>query len=73
MLYGENSHKIKTIKITYSIQEPIKSGVCIDYSKELIGVIEYLNKDDKKKIYENGDIYQSRNAKRNPTTKGGSS
>jgi hypothetical protein len=46
------------IKISYCIQEPIISGIQIDYSKELVGVIEYLNKGIKKKIFENGDIQQ---------------
>ena len=58
ILNGDSTYKVKLIKISYCIQEPIVSGIYIDYSKELIGVIEYLNKGIKKKIYINGDIQQ---------------
>jgi len=60
IIYGEDTYKLKAIKIFYCIQEPMISGINIDFSKELIGVIEYINRGIKKKIYENGDIQQDK-------------
>jgi hypothetical protein len=60
ILHEKNIIKIKSIGIFFRIYEPIQSKIIIDYSKELIGVIEYLNKGVKKKIFENGEIYQDK-------------
>jgi hypothetical protein len=48
--------KISAYKVSYSIQEPIKNEIEIDYSKELLGVIEYLEKGIKKRIFKNGNV-----------------
>jgi hypothetical protein len=48
--------KIISYKIEYSISEPHTIPIEIDYSKELIGVIEYLQKGTKKSIFKNGII-----------------
>ena len=56
----ENSLKVSLIKVFFSISEPTQNTIVIDYSQELSGVIEYLNKGIKKKIFENGDIDQDR-------------
>ena len=48
--------KLSAYKVMYKIQEPIKSELEIDYSEELLGVIEYLQKGIKKKIFKDGNI-----------------
>lgn len=48
--------KLVSYKIEYTIGKPIKQPIQIDFSKELIGVIEYLEKNTKKSIYKNGVI-----------------
>lgn len=49
--------KISAYKIEYSIPKPISDFTVIDYSQQLIGVIEYLQKGTKKPIFKN-DIIQ---------------
>ncbi len=48
--------KLDGYKIEYSLSEPINKPIEIDFSKELIGVIEYLQKGTKKSIFRNGII-----------------
>jgi len=48
--------KLKGYKIEYSISEPVISSMEFDLSKELIGVIEYLEKGTKKSIFKNGIV-----------------
>jgi hypothetical protein len=48
--------KISAYKVVYSIQEPIKSEIEIDYSKELLGIIEYLQKGIKKRVFKDGIV-----------------
>lgn len=50
--------KLKLIgyKIEFSISKPINEPSEIDFSKELIGVIEYLQKGTKKSIFKNGIV-----------------
>lgn len=48
--------KIAALKIEYSIPNPINSSFENDFSKELIGVIEYLQKGIKKSVFKNGLI-----------------
>jgi hypothetical protein len=55
---NDENLKISVIKISYCIQEPIKGRIHFDFADELLGVIEYLNKGIKKKIFDNGDIQQ---------------
>ena len=58
--HKENKIKVSLIKVFFNIQEPIESKIIIDYSQELLGVIEYLNKGIKKKVFENGNIQQGK-------------
>jgi len=48
--------KIASYKIEYSIEKPINTPIEIDFSKELIGVVEYLQKGTKKSIFRDGII-----------------
>jgi hypothetical protein len=48
--------KIASYKVEYSLSKPITSPIEIDFSKELIGVVEYLQKGTKKSIFKNGII-----------------
>lgn len=56
ILYGDLKLKIKSYKLEYIISKPIEQPLQIDFSKELIGVIEYLKKGIKKSIFRNGII-----------------
>ncbi|MEO9523581.1 MULTISPECIES: restriction endonuclease [Marinobacter] len=49
-------YKIKGYDVTYSLSEPHVEKIVIDFSKELVGVIEYLQKGTKKSIFRNGII-----------------
>lgn len=54
---GENfRYKIKGYNLKYMMREPYKIISTLDFSKELIGVIEYLHKGTKKSIFKNGKI-----------------
>lgn len=48
--------KLKGYKVEYSIGKPINDVMTIDFSKELVGVIEYLSKGKKKSIFREGII-----------------
>lgn len=48
--------KLSGYKIEYSISKPINEPIEIDFSKELIGVVEYLQKGTKKSIFRDGII-----------------
>ncbi len=48
--------KLVGYKIEYSISNPINMPIEIDFSKELIGVVEYLQKGTKKSIFRDGII-----------------
>ena len=48
--------KIHSYKIEYSISKPLIQPMEIDFSKELIGVVEYLQKGTKKSIFRDGII-----------------
>ena len=54
--YGDTKLKIKSYKLEYTTGGIIEQPLTIDFSKELIGVIEYLQKGVKKSIYRNGII-----------------
>lgn len=51
--------KIFGYRVEYSISKPITEVIEIDGSKELIGVIEYLQKGTKKNIFKDGVIRQN--------------
>jgi hypothetical protein len=48
--------KISAYKVRYSISKPVTIEMEIDYSKELFGVIEYLQKGIKKAVFQNGIV-----------------
>lgn len=48
--------KLAGYEIEFSISKPINEPIEIDFSKELVGVIEYLQKGTKKSIFKNGIV-----------------
>lgn len=56
IINGDFKLKLRGYKIKYEISPAIKVDSFMDYSKELIGVIEYLGKNCKKAFFKNGDI-----------------
>ncbi|ANT65455.1 restriction endonuclease [Prosthecochloris sp. CIB 2401] len=52
-------YKIKGYNVSYSLSKPFESPMVIDFSKELIGVIEYLQKGTKKSIFKDGVIKEN--------------
>ncbi len=54
--YKDLKLKIKEYKVEYSISKPVEEPIEIDFSKELIGVVEYLQKGTKKSIFKDGII-----------------
>lgn len=48
---GDMKLKLKEVDLTYQMPKPMHSPVHIDFSKELIGVIEYLGKSSKTVIF----------------------
>jgi hypothetical protein len=58
--YRDEKLKLHSYKVVYSIPEPIESIIHVDFSQELLGVIEYINKGIKMKIFGNGNIQQNK-------------
>lgn len=54
--FGANKIKICGYKVKYKVHAPLTTEIEMDYSKELMGVIEYIQKGTKRKILKNGDI-----------------
>ncbi|WDZ63535.1 restriction endonuclease [Paenibacillus polymyxa] len=54
--YSDLRMKLKGYKVEYSIAPPVIERIELDYSKELIGVIEYIEKGKKKTIFSDGII-----------------
>ena len=57
--------KLNSLEIHYSIDEPIKESIEIDYSNELLGVIEYLQRGRTLSIFKNGIVRSSFNSNQN--------
>lgn len=56
-IYCQNNKvKLEGYKIKYRINKPGKESFKIDYSNELLGVIEYLSKGKKTKIFKKGTV-----------------
>ena len=55
ILYGAKKYKIVSYDIGYTIVRPREEHIEIDFSKELIGVIEYLQKGTKTSVF-NGQV-----------------
>ena len=51
--------KVVSYKLRYTIPEPLKETIEIDVAKEIIGVIEYLQKGTKKSLLRNGMIWDT--------------
>ena len=51
--------KIRAYNIEYSISKPFNNPMVIDFSKELVGVIEYLQRGTKKSIFRKGIIKEN--------------
>jgi hypothetical protein len=49
-------YKIKGYNVAYTLSQPHEEPMVIDFSKELVGVIEYLQKGTKKSIFRQGFI-----------------
>jgi len=60
VVYRDIKAKLRSYKVYYYIPEPIESVMDIDYSQELKGVVEYINKGIKKKVFRGGVIHQSK-------------
>lgn len=56
--YKDLKLKISEYDIEYSIAPPLIEPIEIDFSKELVGVIEYLQRGTKSSIFKNGIIRQ---------------
>lgn len=52
-------YKIKGFDFAYTISPPHDEPISIDFSKELLGVIEYLEKGTKKSVFKKGLIKES--------------
>ncbi len=48
--------KIKSYKVSYTIFPPIRQSILKDFTKELLGVIEYINRREKRTILKDGVI-----------------
>ncbi len=57
---NDKKHKLNAYKITYSVGEPLVIKKKIDFSKELLGVIEYLSKKEKSYVFKNNLIKKER-------------
>ena len=52
-------YKIKGYNVSYSLSQPHVETMVFDFSKELLGVIEYLQKGTKKSIFRKGVIKEN--------------
>jgi len=66
IIHNDDKYKIISYKVMYHIPEPIESNISVDISKELIGVVEYINKGLKLKIFQDGNIHQGKIALKKP-------
>lgn len=57
--YDNYKLKLKSYKIEYVLTKPLEQPIQIDFSKELIGVIEYLDKNYKKAIFKSGVVKEN--------------
>jgi len=60
LIYEDIRVKLHSYNIEYSISKPINNISQIDFSKELMGVIEYLQKGTKKSIFREGLIKENK-------------
>jgi hypothetical protein len=60
LVFKELRLKLRSYKVSYQIQKSIENNIYIDFSQELLGVIEYLEKGIKKKIFKDGNVQNGR-------------
>jgi hypothetical protein len=60
LVFKELRLKLQSYRVFYQIPKPIESNIHIDLSQELLGVIEYLEKGIKKKIFRGGGVQNGR-------------
>jgi hypothetical protein len=60
LIFKESKLKMRSYKVSYFIPKSIESNIYIDFSQELLGVIEYLEKGVKKSIFKSGNIKQNK-------------
>jgi hypothetical protein len=60
LVFKELRLKLRSYKVSYQIPKPIESNIHIDFSQELLGVIEYLEKGIKKKNFKDGNVQNDR-------------
>ena len=58
LIHNDVSYKILSLRVEYIIPEPEIITETFDFTQELIGVIEYLHKGKKLKIFRNGNIHE---------------
>lgn len=56
LCFDENKYKLSSYKLTYRKARPMNVPVNIDYFKQLVGVIEYLQKGSKTAIFKDNII-----------------
>ncbi|MCL1947785.1 MAG: restriction endonuclease [Chitinivibrionia bacterium] len=56
LLFDDKKLKLKHLELSYYIHKTTTVESIIDFSKELIGVVEFLGKKIKKKIFTNGNV-----------------
>lgn len=60
LLNNGEKWRIKAYRVSYIISKPYTTTMLIDFSKELDGVIEYINRGVKKTILKRGDIKEEK-------------
>lgn len=56
IFFEDRKLKMKQLIVKYNRSEPVSMPMRIDYSKEMIGVMEYLSRKEKVSIFRNGKI-----------------
>ena len=51
--------KMVSCKIQYEIPRPVRERIDIDVAKEIVGVVEYLQKGTKKSVLRNGMVWDN--------------
>lgn len=64
ILYGDIRLKIRSCRFVYEIGKPHEQSIEIDLSKELVGVIEYLQRGERTSIFKSGVINTERREER---------
>lgn len=60
LLHKDERWKLKAYRVNYSMPKPLTIEMLIDFSKELDGVIEYINRGIKKTVLKRGGIKEEK-------------